>query len=90
MLCAIFGVFSSWFCRMWYNAQHSMPRAPPSRSPCRPAGKRQDNRAAKRPGSLHDKGWRFFEDDEDEYGLEDLLQASQRQLLARLYLERAG
>ncbi|KAL4442949.1 hypothetical protein ABPG77_008440 [Micractinium sp. CCAP 211/92] len=38
-------------------------------------GKRQDNRAASRPGSLVDKGWRFFADDEDMYGLEDTLQA---------------
>jgi hypothetical protein len=25
---------------------------------------------------MHQKGWRFFSDDEDEFGLEDLLQAS--------------
>ncbi|KAI7845861.1 hypothetical protein COHA_000595 [Chlorella ohadii] len=38
-------------------------------------GKRQDNRAASRPGSMHKKGFRFFADDEDMYGLEDILQA---------------
>ena len=37
-------------------------------------GKRQDNRNATRSGSMM-KGFRFFEDDEDEYGLEDILQA---------------
>eukprot|EP00887_Chlorella_sp_A99_P002814 scaffold6.g2814.t1 len=38
-------------------------------------GRRQDNRAAERRGSLHRKGWRFFADDEDDFDLEDLLQA---------------
>ncbi|KAL4457675.1 hypothetical protein ABPG75_012540 [Micractinium tetrahymenae] len=38
-------------------------------------GKRQDNRAADRPGAVYDKGWRFFADDEDLYRLEDTLQA---------------
>lgn len=57
-----------------------LPRRPtypaPARPPasCPPAGKRQDNRAAPRPGSLHQKGWRFFADDEDEFGLEEVLQ----------------
>jgi hypothetical protein len=36
-------------------------------------GRRQDNRAAQRPGSMQLKGFRFFADDEDEYGLEDVL-----------------
>jgi hypothetical protein len=39
-------------------------------------GRRQDNRAAPRGGGLGNKeGFRFFADDEDEFGLEDLLQA---------------
>lgn len=38
-------------------------------------GRRQDNRAALRPGSMSDKGFRFFMDDEDEFGLEEVLQA---------------
>lgn len=38
------------------------------------AGRRQDNRAAERPGSGMRAGARFFADDEDEFGLEDLLQ----------------
>lgn len=42
---------------------------------CSLAGKRQDNRAKERPGSLHKKGYRFFEDDEDEFELENLLEA---------------
>lgn len=46
---------------------------PPPPAPL--AGKRQDNRAAAHPGSMHQKGWRFFADDEDHYGLEDILQA---------------
>jgi hypothetical protein len=39
------------------------------------AGKRQDNRAKERSGSLHRRGYRFFADDEDEFELEDLLEA---------------
>ena len=39
------------------------------------AGKRQDNRATKRPGSLDKKGFRYFADDEDEFELEQMLQA---------------
>ncbi|PSC71468.1 heat shock [Micractinium conductrix] len=38
-------------------------------------GKRQDNRVAQRPESMHRKGFRFFADDEDTYSLEDILQA---------------
>lgn len=38
-------------------------------------GQRQDNLNAKWPGSLSTKGFRFFQDDEDEFGLEDILQA---------------
>ena len=38
-------------------------------------GVRQDNRQAKRFGSMKEKGFRFFTDDEDIYDLEDLLQA---------------
>lgn len=38
-------------------------------------GQRQDNRAASRPGSMHKRGFRFFADDEDEFDLEDILQA---------------
>ncbi|KAK9810351.1 hypothetical protein WJX72_009272 [[Myrmecia] bisecta] len=38
-------------------------------------GKRMDHRAKERPGSLTHKGYRFFADDEDELGLEDVLQA---------------
>lgn len=41
-----------------------------------PPGKRQDHRAKERPGGGQLKGWRFFADDEDEFGLEDILQAS--------------
>lgn len=42
------------------------------------AGRRQDNRAAQRPGGGTRTGVRFFADDEDEFGLEDLLQARRR------------
>lgn len=35
-----------------------------------------DNRAQERPGSLHQKGVRFFVEDEDEFGLEDTLQVT--------------
>jgi len=38
-------------------------------------GKRQDNRVALRPGSMRDRGFRFFADDEDSFGLEEVLQA---------------
>jgi len=39
-------------------------------------GVRQDNRQGKRRGGPHGlRGYRFFVDDEDEYGLEDYLQA---------------
>lgn len=38
-------------------------------------GTRQDNRAAERPGSLHERGYRFFADDEDDFNLEEVLQA---------------
>lgn len=38
-------------------------------------GKRQDNKEAKRPEKMQLKGYRFFQDDEDLYGLEDMLQA---------------
>ncbi len=34
-----------------------------------------DNRARERPGGMHQKGVRFFVEDEDEFGLEDMLQA---------------
>ena len=37
------------------------------------AGKRMDNRGQERPGGS--KGVRFFIEDEDEFGLEDMLQA---------------
>lgn len=54
---------------------HMMPPLPTITAPAPPvAGKRQDNRAAARPRSMHQKGWRFFADDEDLYGLEDILQ----------------
>lgn len=39
------------------------------------AGRRMDNRAQERPGGLHQKGVRFFVEDEDEFGLDDMLQA---------------
>ena len=35
-----------------------------------------DNRAQERPGGLHQKGIRFFVEDEDEFGLEDTLQVT--------------
>ncbi|DBA99584.1 hypothetical protein WJX82_005130 [Trebouxia sp. C0006] len=38
-------------------------------------GKRQDNRTQQRSGSMHLKGYRFFADDEDTFGLENILQA---------------
>ncbi len=38
------------------------------------AGVRQDNRSAERTGSMQKRGYRFLTDDEDEYGLEDILQ----------------
>ena len=38
-------------------------------------GERQDNLNAKRPDSLSRAGYRYFVDDEDEFGLEDVLQA---------------
>ena len=42
---------------------------------CCRAGVRQDNRVAERAGSMQKRGYRFFADEEDEHGLEDLLQA---------------
>ena len=36
-------------------------------------GVRQDNRSAQRQGSMHLKGYRLFVEDEDEFGLEDIL-----------------
>ncbi len=39
------------------------------------AGTRQDNRNHQRSGSMHLQGYRFFADDEDNFGLEDMLQA---------------
>ena len=39
------------------------------------AGVRQDNRTVERVGSMHKRGYRFFADEEDQYSLEDLLQA---------------
>ena len=41
----------------------------------RDAGQRQDNLNAKQPHSQDKRGFRFFQDDEDEFGLEDILQA---------------
>lgn len=38
-----------------------------------PAGRRMDNRSQERPGGAQ-KGIRFFIEDEDEFGLEDMLQ----------------
>lgn len=38
-------------------------------------GRRSDNLNAERSDGSRKKGYRFFEDDEDEYGLEDILQA---------------
>ena len=38
------------------------------------AGKRQDNTVQERRGRPHEKGVRFFQDDEDDFGLEDVLQ----------------
>jgi hypothetical protein len=38
-------------------------------------GVRADNRAAEHPGAPGRKGYRFFEDDADAFGLEDVLQA---------------
>lgn len=52
-------------------------------------GKRQDNRAATRPGSLHKKGFRFFADDEDMYGLENILQVRLQLLCCRGLLRTA-
>lgn len=37
-------------------------------------GKRQDNSSRERRGMHNVKGVRFFADDEDEFGLEDILQ----------------
>lgn len=41
-----------------------------------PTGQRQDNTVQQRAGSMHLKGYRFFVDDEDIFGLEDILQAN--------------
>ncbi|KAK9853604.1 hypothetical protein WJX84_007036 [Apatococcus fuscideae] len=38
-------------------------------------GVRQDNQSKERSGSMVQKGVRFFREDEDEFGLEDILQA---------------
>lgn len=48
------------------------------------AGKRQDNTVKLRRGNLNQKGARFFEDDEDDFGLEDILQVQMRHLQACL------
>ena len=40
------------------------------------AGQRQDHRSQPRPESMQRKGYRFFTDDEDSFGLEDMLQAA--------------
>lgn len=71
-------------------ARRPQPKAklvPPASLPPAPmvTGKRQDNRAATRPGSLHKKGFRFFADDEDMYGLENILQVCQ--MCSRLCLQ---
>ena len=39
------------------------------------AGNRQDNRTQQRSGSMRLMGYQFFADDEDTFGLEDILQA---------------
>lgn len=39
------------------------------------SGKRQNNTNQQRPDSHQLKGYRFFADDEDQFGLEDILQA---------------
>ena len=39
------------------------------------SGKRQNNTTQQRSDSNHLKGYRFFADDEDQFGLEDILQA---------------
>jgi len=39
-------------------------------------GQRRDHRTAERPGEGGLKGMRFFADDEDEFGLEDILEAA--------------
>ena len=39
------------------------------------AGQRQDNMNAKRSNRQNAKGYRFFQDDEDSFELEDILQA---------------
>ena len=41
--------------------------------PAAPAGQRQDNRVRERAGEPGRRGYRFFADDEDSFGLEDLL-----------------
>ena len=38
-------------------------------------GKRQNNTNQQRSDYNHSKGYRFFADDEDQFGLEDILQA---------------
>ena len=48
----------------------------PQPSLCCCAGVHQDNRVQPRPGQPQQKGMRFFADDEDAFGLEDLLQVS--------------
>ena len=40
------------------------------------AGQRQDHRSQQRSESMHRKGYRLFSDDEDVFGLEDVLQAA--------------
>ncbi|KDD72615.1 hypothetical protein H632_c3121p1, partial [Helicosporidium sp. ATCC 50920] len=52
-------------------------------------GQRQDNRAAPRTdigGPDPPKGWRFFKDDEDEFGLEAVLQALSFHLQQKAYV----
>jgi len=44
------------------------------RARCTFPGVRRDNRSKEREGSMSDKGWRFFMDDEDLFNLEDILQ----------------
>ena len=70
MTCLIVSMDCCGPCRLREGTKASFDRGS-----CLHAGKRQDNRAELRPGSLDRRGFRFFADDEDEFGLEDMLQA---------------
>ena len=76
-LLAVFWCEAHLPCPPWLT--HALTPPPPhTHTPSRQAGVREDNRVASRPGGRYLKGYRFFQDDEDMYQLEDILQVGGR------------